>query len=413
MPLQQKKQAGERSLRVSSRITPQITKYYLKVSRQYRTACAVCIVLLLVYLVFIIGTFGEYITYDNMQYLLRDLDSMVSTGDSEFSQIQYRKQNNQTFAVFKNGLASAGKEYVSLFDSSGLLLCEDTVSMNDPVLVPSEKYLLVYDLGGYGYAVYNSITRVVSRSTDHRIMGGDMSDSGAFILITRSSETKYVVEHYNTALSQTMSIYKDNYVMDAAISRDGKRVAVCSAVPAETDFNCEIALYTAGSSEVHNMIILNRTMPLSVYAAEDGFVVLCDNGLYFYDTDGTKVSEYLTSGMTLEYADFSDRFTVLAGSENALGSENRICVFGKDGSLLYDRLHRERITGVCAAADKSGDTLAYLLTPEKIIRLAETADGEEPVTEEADIREDDVIDVCAAGNGAIACTSTGAYYLFK
>lgn len=417
MAVQNQKQAGapKRALRVSSKIAPQITKYYLKISKRYQTACALFIIVLLIYLVFILGAYGEYITYDNLQYLLRDLDTMASTGESSFSHIKYNKQSEQTFAVFKNGLATAGKESVSLFDSSGLLLCEDQISCNDPVLVPSEKYLMLYDIGGNSYSIYNSITRVISRQTDYKIVDGDMSDSGAFILVTRSNETKYVVELYNSALNHTMSIYKDNYIMDTAISSDGKLIVVCSAVPAETDFNCEIALYAEGNSEIYNKIVLSQTMPLYVHFLEDSFAVLCDNGLYFYDKDGVEISSYLFSGMTLEYADLSDEYTVIAGSENALGSENRIMVFAKDGSLLYNDIVKERVNSVCAPISQSGDAIAYILTPETVIQLSVSGNGEESefTAKKENIREEDVLSIRAAGTGIVTCTSTGAYYLFQ
>ena len=417
MAVQNRKQAGanKQALRVSSKIAPQITKYYLKISKRYQTACALFIIVLLVYLIFILGAYGEYITYANLQYLLRDIDTISSSGESSFSQIKYNSQSEQTFAVFKNGLATAGKESVSLFDSSGLLLCEDTISFSDPVLVPSNKYLMLYDIGGNSYAVYNSITRIVSRQTDYKIVDGDMSDSGAFILVTRSNETKYVVEVYNSALNHTMNIYKDNYVMDTAISKDGKRIVVCSAVPSATDFDCEIALYTEGNGEMFNKIVLSQTMPLYVRFLEDGFAVLCDNGLYFYDEDGVNVSSYLFSGMTLEYADLSEEYIVLAGSENALGSENRILVFEKNGTLLYNDIVKERINSVCAPVSNNGKAIAYLQTPENVIQLSASKENEETeyTLEKASIREEDVLSIRAADNGIVVCRATGAYYLFK
>ncbi len=407
-------------LRVSAKITPRITKYYLKISKRYRAMQLFLVIVLMVYVVFIVGTFGSYITYDNLQYLLRDLDSMTSQGESEFSKIRYDKQSEQDFAFFKNGIAVAGKESVSLFDSTGLQLCKDQLNCSDPVLIPSEKYLLLYDMGGTGYSVYNSITRIVSRKTDHKIVDGDMSDSGAFVLVTRSGETKYVAELYNSALSHSMSIYKDNYVMDAAISKDGKRIVVCSAVPSDTDLDCEIALYKAGDKEFCHTVTVPRTMPLSVHFTENGFTVLCDNGLYFYDMDGKEVSVFLISGMTLEYADLSDQYMVLAGSENALGSEHRIMVLDADGTLLADGLLKERVMGLCAPSETDSDTLAYVLTADTVLRLhhaEQSAEGEPAsavfAADAEQIGESDVLALCAANRGVIIFTAADAYYLFN
>lgn len=408
-------------MRVGAKIIPKINRYYLKISRKYRAAQLVLILAFAAFLVVIITTFGSHITYSNLQYLMRDLDSMITQGESDFSQIRYDKQSEQDFAVFKNGIAAAGKDSFLLFDSTGLQLCRDRISFSDPVLVPSDKYLLLYDMGGKEYSVYNSITRVISRSTDYKIVDGDMSDSGAFILVTRYNESKYAVWYYNAALTQSMRIRKENYVMDTAISKDGKKIVVCSAIPSTTDLDCEISLYQAGDSEFNHTVVIPRTLPLSVRFTDTGFVVLCDNGVYFYDPEGKEVSAAPISGITLEYADLSDDFVVLACSENALSSEHRILVFTKDGTLLADTILGERITGICVPSPKDANTLAYVLTSDSVLRLCTDAAQTEALPspdanftwERTAVERGDVIDLCPSQKGVIAFTETSAYYLFN
>lgn len=397
---------------LSEKTPPPSVRYYQKIAHRYQTACAVSILALLCYLVVILGAFGDYITYDNLQYLIRDLDTVVSSGENTFSNIQYDRQSEMTFAVFKNGLATAGKESFSLFDSSGLRLSENQISYTNPVLVPSSKYLLLYDLTGKDYAVYNALTRVIARVSDHKIIDGDMSDSGSFLLVTRSNETKYVVELYNDALNHTMSVYKDNYVMDAAINQDGSMIAVCSAVPSDTNFDCEISFYAKGNGATYNTVNLTDTMPLQARFFGNTLVVLCDNGLYFYDKDGVPISAYALQGMTLEYADMSRSYVVLACSENALGSENRILVFDLEGTVLADAVVRERVTGVCAPLNRSEKAVAYLLTPERVAMLTPGEGGGYEVMEET-VKEGDVLAIRATGTGVVACTATAAVYLFN
>lgn len=399
-------------LRVSAKVIPKVNKYYLKISKRYRVTQIVLIAALLVYLVFVLSTFGSHITYDNLQYLVRDLDSMMSSGEGEFTKIQYDKQSEPNFAVFKNGVAAVGKESLTLFDSTGLQLCKDKISLNDPIPVPSEKYLLLYDMGGKSYSVYNSITRVVSRTTEHKIVDGDMSDSGAFILVLRGTETKYTVEHYNSALTPTMKIHKDNYVMDAAISKDGKRIAVCSAIPSGTDLDCEIALYQAGDKEFSHTVTLRQTMPLDVHFSDSGFAVLCDNGLYFYDMDGTEIAAHSLRDVTLEYADLSDHCTVLAGSENALGTENRIMVFDQNGTLTAETVLGKRLTGLSAPSEKDEGTLAYVLVSNSVLRLSSSDTGD-LTWESADTEISDVLSLRPSQKGVIAFTDSTAYYLFN
>ena len=57
-----------------------------------------------------------------------------------------------------------------------------------------------------------------------QIIVGDIATDGTMVIATRSRDTKYVVDVYNSAFNRTMSIYKENYVLGVAISPDGEYI---------------------------------------------------------------------------------------------------------------------------------------------------------------------------------------------
>ena len=202
--------------------------------------------------------------------------------------------------------------------------------------------------------------------------------------------------------------------MDTAISKDGRMIVVCSAVPSSTDLDCEIALYKAGDKEYNHTVTLHGTMPLSVRFMENGFAVLCDNGLYFYDAEGKEKSSFQFSGMTLEYGELGDGRMVLSGSVNTIGSEHRILVFDSDGAVLCDEILSERVTGLCAPAEEDTATLAYVLTPDSVLRLLSEKDETGGCTWETEhTGGGDVLKMCAASKGVMVFTAVDAYYLFN
>ena len=234
-----------------------------------------------------------------------------------------------------------------------------------------------------------------------------MSDSGAFLLVTRSRETRYVVEVYNAAFHHTMNIYKENYVLDAAISPDGTSVMIASAVPDDTDFRCEAAFCRVGQSDTAVTLYYEHTMPLDVYASEDGFVLLCDTALYFYDFEGTLRTTLPLTGMALSYADMNDHSIAVVGNVNALGMESRVLVLTPAGDILLDTVLQDtRVTGVEASREPDS-ALVYLETPEGILQLR--TDGGQ---ERYDAGNADVIGLVPVRSGAIVCTKTGAYAAF-
>ena len=399
----------KRPLRVAGRIPPQVNAYYKKVSNAYK-GCAIALLLLLV-LFFLMMTvfFGDYMTYENVRYLVRDFGAMMSSDDggTGFAPVVYNGSDSMKFDTFKNGLAAASGDKYLYYDATGIRMIEEDSGCSEPVLVPADKYLLLYDLGGTGYSVYNQLTRIIRRTAENPILCGSMSDSGAFLLVTRSRETRYVVEVYNSAFTHTMRIYKENYVLDAALSPDGTNIMIASAVPDSTDFRCEVAFCRVGQSEASATLYYEHTMPLDVCATEDGFILLCDTALYFYGFDGTLQTSVSLAGTALSYADMNDHSVAVVGNVNALGMESRVLVLAPSGEILLDTVLQEtRVTGVEASMNPE-KALVYLETPEGILQIG--ADGEQNLYDAGDAS---VIGLVPVRNGAIICTKTSAYAAF-
>ena len=397
----------KKALRVAGKIPPQINRYYRNVSRVYKGIAVALLVILCLFFLALTMFFGEYVTYENMRYLVRDFGAMISSETDGFSSVVYNGSESMKFETFKNGLAAASGDKYLYFDSTGIRMIEEDSGCSDPVLVPADKYLLMYDLGGTNYSIYNQLTRIIRRESDSRILSGDMSDAGDFILVTRSRETRYVVEVYNAAFRHTMSIYKENYVLDAAISPDGGSVMIASAIPADTDFSCEVSVCRAGQAEAAATMVYSHTMPLDVSATEEGFFLLCDTGLFFYDFDGNLQKSVSLAGCALRSADVTDRSAAVVGSMNTLGTENRVIVFSPDGEILFDAvLHDTRVTGV-EASQNTDRALVYLETPEGVLQIA--PDGTQTPYLAG---EQDIIGLVPVRKGAIICTKTSAYAAF-
>ncbi len=392
---------SKKKIPVVGKIEPQINRYYLGVSRKYMAAGIFFMMLIIVYIVFVMVFLGKYVTYENLRYLVRDIDAITLLENGEAAEIVYNGGDGMKTKSFRGGLALTSGDSYMYYDAGGVLLTENSINYSTPEMACSGKYMLVYDIGGVGYSVYNQLTCIIERESSQRIVCGDISDDGAILLVTRSRETKYVAELYNSAFAKSMSIYKENYVLDCALSPDGEYIILASGVPQETDLACEISICRKNSDSPLFTTMYTHTMPLDIFTEEDGFVLLCDNGIYFFDYSGVITSSFSFAGMSLRYSNITSSSAVVVGSVNALGSENRCVVFDSTGGVLYNAVLDERITGAYAGVNMT-DAYAYLTTPDSVIQIEPSG--------ELDRRnpESEVLSVVPVNNGALLCSKTSA-----
>ena len=401
------KRKGEQLIRISGKIKKK-NPYYLKIADRYRAAALVLILIFVIYTGVMLVRYGEYITYDNLVYLVRDFDSVLNVEKGSFSDINYPSQENMDFELFRDGLAVAGNNSVTLYDSSGAELCSEKENFSNPVMVSSDKYLLVYEMGGKRYSIYNSMTKILSRETDFEITCADMSDSGAFIITTRSDSGKYVAELYNSALKKIMSIHKDKYVLDCAISCGGDRVAIASAVEGTVSLGYELSVCEAGNIEPLFTEKHESDFPLAAeYTSDGGLILLSENRITFYDSAMNIKNSSDMKGMTPALFDASNDRVMLVCRENALGNKNRVYVFDIEGNIIYNNVVDSRVVLAAVSGDASDGTAGYVKTSDSVIKLMENGENVE-----LEIKSD-VLEMFDTEKGLMVCTVNTASKPFE
>lgn len=392
-------------IRVDGEIKRRENRYYANVADRYRICGFLMILLLAVLSGSLMLVYGEYITYDNFVYMMRDFDSVTSSGDN-FAEVTYEAQERASFESFRDGFAVIGTGRVTLFDRTGVELCSESESFSYPAGSSSEKYLLAYDVGGKTYSIYNSVTRVMKSTTEKPIVSASVSDTGAYIITTESKDAKYLTELYTSAFRKSMTVYKDKYVIASAISGDGDTFALASVAEEGAELYTEISFYEKGKDSPIKSYTYSMAMPLSVTSFSDGgFSLLCDDGVRFYDNKGEQKNERTFDGETVSYFDASDKSLMLVCRTNAMGSENRVYSLDNKGKILYDGIIAVKATG-CAASVTDGYE-GYVISPGVVTALR--SEGEHAVIE----MPDDVLALTDTDGGAVVMTPDKAFRLFN
>lgn len=396
---------AEQVIRVDGEIKRRKNVYYEKVSERYRVFAFIVILSTVLLAGGLMVVYGEHITYDNFVYLIRDLDS-VKESSGGFTEVSYTADESAVYRHFRDGFAVIGNGEVTLYDKTGVVLCSEKETMSYPNGSASDKYVLVYDVGGTGYSVYSSVTRVIKKTTDKPIISASVSDNGSYIVTTESGDAKYVTEVYGADFKRTMSIYKDKYVIDSSIGKDGDTFVIASVAEKGAEFFTEVSFYKNGSDSPLKTYTYSMTMPITAASYDGGgFSVLFDDCLRFYDGDGNVKSERYVDDAKAAFFDARPTGAVLVTSSLGVSRGNTVSAFDKDGKETCTAYIDGKVTGAYAA---HGDSKyeGYVLTGDGEAVALLSGGKTESLAKDKNIRA-----VMDTSSGPVAMTITKAYLL--
>ena len=176
-------------------LTAPQNEYYEAVSQRFGLAQVFLYLALLAFVAVSLLTNTNLITYQNLYYFVKDLNATTERVDVLHSDaISYPTDVSQDFALYRQGLAVAGNTSVTVFTSTGRQTVSRNVQYQNPVAVGTGKYLLVYELEGNQYSLYNSYTQIHTGKSSAPIRCATMSPCGMYAVVTESEQYSSVVE---------------------------------------------------------------------------------------------------------------------------------------------------------------------------------------------------------------------------
>jgi len=399
-----KNEVSEQVIRVDGEIKRRKNVYYEKVSYRYRVFAFLMVLSLALLAGALMIIYGEHITYDNFVYLIRDLDS-VKESSGGFTEVSFTADESSVVRPFRDGFVVIGNGEVTLYDKTGVVLCSEKEKFSYPHGASSDKYVLVYDIGGTSYSVYSSVTRVIKKTSEAPIISASVSNDGSYIVTAESGDAKYVTEVYDSSFKRTMSIYKDKYVIDSAIGKEGETFVIASVAEQGAEFFAEVSFYKEGNDSPIKTYTYSMSMPVTVSSYDGGsFSVLFDDCIRFYDENGNVKKENYVSDAKVAFFDARPTGAVLVSSSLGINQGNVFTSFDKDGKEITTARVDGKVTGVFAPQNNS--TAGYVLTGDGKVLSVSTDGKAVSVATDKNIRS-----VMDTPSGPVAMTLTKAYLL--
>lgn len=321
--------------------------YLAKVS--YRFAYIKRWLVVLIILISVAFLLSGNISYEKFFYLTKDIKLANDYVTSVHDTITYNVGNSQSFASYRSGIAVASREKLSIFSSGGRELFSVNLDYGNPTLKTNDKHVLLYDVGGKQFSLYNSFSKVNEGVLNYPIYGASLSQNGNFALITKSEKYGSVVSVYQTNGTQYDYNFSNDRVSSVALSKNGLQLAVL-LIRSDCDvMYTELRLYKLGSNDYSSAKLTFSGIPYEVQILDTNVVAVGANGVNAFNSGLALVGEYLSSDQIYSYSFGNNNLAV--ATLNPKTQKSEIIVLNKRGRVDKKLEFDERIIDVAIHND--------------------------------------------------------------
>lgn len=266
--------------------------YLAKVS--YRYAYFKRIVAIALILVTIAFLLSGALSYNKLFYLVKDIRLASDFVNSVHDTVTYNTGNSQSFVTYRSGIAVASRERVSIFSAGGRELYFSNHSYGNPALASSDKHVLLYDVGGKQFSLYNSFSKVREESLSCPIYGAAIANGGTFAIITKSDKYDSVVSLYHKNGTKYDYNFAKGLISGVALSRDGSHMAVLLTFAEGDRIRTELRLYRSGKDDYERADLSFEGIPFGVKILSGGNVLVAGaRGVNAFSSKLNLLGEYL------------------------------------------------------------------------------------------------------------------------
>ena len=313
--------------------------YYARVCARYKILQRIFWIAFALFTVITVILNVRYITYDNFFYLMKDLNVAAQSSDMNYETLSYDAASDQSFTLYRGGLAVVSRSNVSAFTSTGRRTLKVNSSYSKPFAVASDKYLLVYDSGGNSFSIYNSFSKVFTEKLDHPVIDACFSESGRFAIITRSAEYESQIKVYSSNYKNIFNYHhKDRYAVDVSLDKKGERLAIMYLDTDDGVARTTVTFYDLVKYEKAEEVEYSEEFPISCSFFENGaFGAVTTSAVHRFDqkmVEDQTSENYSTKKVSAVFCDEKD--SAVALNDGVLTDVNEILVFDKKGDIVYN-----------------------------------------------------------------------------
>ena len=211
------------------------------------------IIALLITIVLVVGAVYVVVHRDTISIdsVRRSLSNLVN-GETQADSYTLKGDTSSCTAAFQGGILVCSQTDLQLFARSGKQEINESINFTKPVVSVAGHYAAVYDAGGSRLYLIRDEQIVHTYTSDKAgaILSARVSENGSLTVVERATGYKAAVTVYDASLQPVVTEnISSSFVLDAALSPDGKTLAAVSVGEDTSGFDSVLIFYNVADGE--------------------------------------------------------------------------------------------------------------------------------------------------------------------
>ncbi len=282
------------------------------------------LIMVMVALIFLFANRSQ-INGDNFRRLIAKFNLGISVPTAEDGEVRFNSTDTGATIVYKDGFAYASVEKLIITDKNGTEFQNTPLGFREPVLSANSKYVMAYDKGGTGIVIADSFSIVKELQMEDPILTASMNSGGQIVVVTQGEGYLAKVYVYDSSFREVYRYRSLNrYILDAALSKDGKAMAVSAMNIEGSDITSEILYFKLSKEQVQWSVAFEQSPCVDIAVKDNGAICgLFEWGMVSLTNSGKESGRFLLEDRTLQcysLEDGDDNVFVVSATENGDGT---------------------------------------------------------------------------------------------
>lgn len=249
----------------------------------------------------------------------------------------YDSDEARCFAPMGGSLAILSEGRLQVLDEHSTVLYSTAVHFLSPALVSGGTTAVAYDIGGDEVYVLTPNGLGWTKTFSGAVLEASVAENGSIVICHEESGYKGAVTVFDTAGNPTFSFRSAaRFVMTAAANRDGGTLAAVTMGQESGVFESFLTLYRTNSEEPYATVTICDGLVYALHRFDSGFCAAAEEGLYWFDKNGTALASYTFNGLFLRRCEVSEEsdFAAVLLSRYRTGSQTTLITVDGEGNEL-------------------------------------------------------------------------------